>query len=354
MTIVPPVETSTLPIAPALQDTTAPASQNLFEHSALNATTLPHGASPADLGGTTRRVARADLRPRDRDADGRPGADAVHQRDDDAHQGSMKTLRHFPAVGRGLALALMVLALQACSVDLYTNLDEREANEMVAILISKGIPASRVLQKDGKLTVTVDEDQFAQAVSALNAAGLPKEKFATLGTVFKQEGLVASPVQERAQMIYALSEELSRTVSEIDGVLSARVHVVLPDNDPLQRNAIPASASVFIRHEADLDVNPLIPRIKTLVANSISGLSYEKVSVVAVASQRSSEPPPATELTSFLGIWMLPSSVAKARLIFGGLVGALAAALGGLGYLFWRRQSRRRKIYPLQPYGPAK
>ncbi|HLP68219.1 MAG TPA: type III secretion inner membrane ring lipoprotein SctJ [Rhizobium sp.] len=266
----------------------------------------------------------------------------------------MRTLRHFPAVGRGLALALMVLALQACSVDLYTNLDEREANEMVAILLSKGIPASRVLQKDGKLTVTVDEDQFAQAVSALNMAGLPKEKFATLGTVFKQEGLVASPVQERAQMIYALSEELSRTVSEIDGVLSARVHVVLPDNDPLQRNAIPASASVFIRHEADLDVNPLIPRIKTLVANGISGLSYEKVSVVAVASQRSSEPPRAAELTSFLGIWMLPSSVAKARLIFGGLICALAATLGGLGYLYWRRQSRRRKIYPLQPYGPAK
>lgn len=52
MTIVPPVETSTLPIAPAPQDTSAPASQNLFEHSALNATTLPHGASPADLGRT--------------------------------------------------------------------------------------------------------------------------------------------------------------------------------------------------------------------------------------------------------------------------------------------------------------
>ncbi|WP_018238591.1 type III secretion system inner membrane ring lipoprotein SctJ [Ensifer sp. BR816] len=265
----------------------------------------------------------------------------------------MKTLRRFPAVARGLVLAVVALSLQACSVDLYTNLDEREANEMVATLLSKGIAAGRVVEKDGKLTVTVDEDQFSQAVTVLNMAGLPKEKFATLGTVFQQEGLVASPVQERAQMIYALSEELSRTVSEIDGVLSARVHVVLPDNDPLQRNAIPASASVFIRHEADLDVNPLIPRIKTLVANSISGLTYEKVSVVPVASQRGSEPV-AAELTSFLGIWMLPASVAKARLIFGGLVGVLIAAVGGLGYLAWRKQSRRQKVYPLQPYGPAK
>ncbi|WP_416798109.1 hypothetical protein [Ciceribacter azotifigens] len=50
MTIVPPVETPTLPISPAPQESIV--SQNLFEHSALNTTTLPHGASPADLGRT--------------------------------------------------------------------------------------------------------------------------------------------------------------------------------------------------------------------------------------------------------------------------------------------------------------
>jgi len=53
-------------------------------------------------------------------------------------------------------------------------------------------------------------------------------------------------------MIYALSEELSRTVSEIDGVISARVHVVLPENDPLRRDLVPSSASVFIRHDSSL------------------------------------------------------------------------------------------------------
>lgn len=52
MTIVPPVETPALPVSPAPQESIAPASQNLFEHSALNSTTLPHGASPADLGRT--------------------------------------------------------------------------------------------------------------------------------------------------------------------------------------------------------------------------------------------------------------------------------------------------------------
>ncbi|EJN03659.1 type III secretion inner membrane ring lipoprotein SctJ [Phyllobacterium sp. YR531] len=253
---------------------------------------------------------------------------------------------------RCLIVATMCLALQACKEDLYTNLEEREANAMVAALLQKGIPAGRVLQKNGKLSVTVDEDQFAQAVTILNEAGLPKTQFATMGSVFKQEGLVASPVQERAQMIYALSEELSRTVSEIDGVVSARVHVVLPDNDPLQRNAVPASASVFIRHEPKLDINTLIPQIKTLVANGIAGLTYEKVSVIPVVATASPTASTSTELTSFLGIWMLPASAAKAKWIFGILLIAVLGLGGALGYLFW--QKKRRRVYPLVPVGPAK
>jgi type III secretion protein J len=83
-------------------------------------------------------------------------------------------------------------------------------------------------------------------------------------------------------MIFALSQELSRTVSEIDGVLSARVHLVLPENDPLRQQLIPSSASVFIRHRASIPINDLVPQVKMLVANGIAGLSYEKVSVILV------------------------------------------------------------------------
>ncbi|PSH70195.1 EscJ/YscJ/HrcJ family type III secretion inner membrane ring protein [Phyllobacterium brassicacearum] len=253
---------------------------------------------------------------------------------------------------RCVAVAALCLAIQACKEDLYTNLEEREANAMVAVLLQKGIPASRVIQKNGKLSVTVEESQFAQAVTALNEAGLPKTQFATMGSVFKQEGLVASPVQERAQMIYALSEELSRTVSEIDGVVSARVHVVLPDNDPLQRNAVPASASVFIRHEPGLDINTLIPQIKTLVANGIAGLTYEKVSVIPVAAATTNPTNPNTELTSFLGIWLLPESAAKAKWMFGALIGAVLGLAAALAYLLMHR--KRRRIFPLVPVEPAK
>jgi type III secretion protein J len=132
------------------------------------------------------------------------------------------------------------------------------------------------------MSVSIDESRFAEAVQVLNDNGLPKEEFSTLGQVFKKDGLIASPVEERAEMIFALSQELSRTVSEIDGVLSARVHLVLPENDPLRQQLVPSSASVFIRHRASVPINDLIPQIKMLVANGVAGLSYDKVFVILV------------------------------------------------------------------------
>ena len=123
-----------------------------------------------------------------------------------------------------------------------------------------------------------------------------------MGQVFKKDGLVSSPMQERAQMIFALSQELSRTVSEIDGVLSARVHLVLPENDPLRQQLVPSSASVFIRHRSNMPVGNLVPQVKMLVANGVAGLSYDKVSVVLVPvdAQKASQGQD-LEMVSFFG-----------------------------------------------------
>lgn len=251
------------------------------------------------------------------------------------------------------AVRLMIVValaglLQACDIDLYTNLGEREANAMVAVLLRDGVPASRKVQDNGQLTVVVDEKRFSEAMSLLDDAGLPGQSFSNMGQVFKSNGLVSSPVQERAQMVYALSEELSHSVSEIDGIISARVHVVLPDNDLLKRVISPSSASVLVRYDPATDINQLIPQIKTLVANGISGLSYEGVSVTAikaaVASNRANAQP---RLASFLGLWMLEDNVAQARLMFGVLLLSTFGLAGVLGWQHWQRR-RSQSVYVLE------
>jgi type III secretion protein J len=81
---------------------------------------------------------------------------------------------------------------------------------------------------------------------------------------------------------YALSQELAHTISEIDGVLSARVHIVLPEDAELQKAAIASSASVFIRHLRSATLQSAVPQIKTLIANSVAGVTYDRVTVVLV------------------------------------------------------------------------
>ena len=62
-------------------------------------------------------------------------------------------------------------------------------------------------------------------------------------------------------------------------MVDARVHVVLPENDPFARNAQPSSAAVAIRSRWDADVTDIVPSVKGLVKNAIEGLKYEKIMV---------------------------------------------------------------------------
>lgn len=250
----------------------------------------------------------------------------------------------------GLLIACALL-LSACNVELYDNLDQRQANEIVATLFRQGIAAERVIGKNGKYAVGVEESRFAEAIAVLNEHGLPKQDFTTLGEVFKNDGIVASPVQERAQMIFALSQELARTISDIDGVLTSRVHLVLPENDPLRQQLIPSSASVYIKHVASAPLNSLIPQVKLLVANGIAGLTYDKVSVVLIPV---AGPDPAaamrteTEMASFLGIYMHRDSVSRASWLLFALVAAL---IGVGGWAAFVTLNPRRRIYPLSSNG---
>lgn len=253
-------------------------------------------------------------------------------------------------VQRALVL-LVALLLSACEAELYNNLDQRQANEMVGTLQQRGIPAQRVAVKGGQYTVVVDKGRFADAIAILKEAGLPKQEFQNMGQVFKKDGLVSSPMQERAQMIFALSQELSRTVSEIDGVLSARVHLVLPENDPLRQQLVPSSASVFIRHRGDMSVGNLVPQVKMLVANGVAGLSYDKVSVVLVPvdAQKASQSQD-LEMVSFFGLWMQRENLAQAMWMFFGLVALVLLLAGALGFVFFRQ---RRRVYALNSPRPV-
>ena len=255
----------------------------------------------------------------------------------------MKRVAMVPAC-RALAM-LGLLAVAGCKTQLSSGLSERDANEEVALLLRSGIPASRDADvKTQTLTVSVEQSRFADAVDVLRAHGLPHQHYDSITDVFKGGGLVASPTEERARMIYALGQELSRTVSEIDGVLSARVQIVLPDNDPLKRDTPPSSASVFIRSTPDARVGELVPQIKMLVANGVSGLSYDKVSVV-LAPAAAAAPDiagAAPQMQDVAGLWVARGEAPLLQVVLVAGGAAIVALAGLAGWLFWCLRGRRR------------
>lgn len=197
------------------------------------------------------------------------------------------TMRNWlrPFVTLALALAL-ALSLAGCKVDLYSGLNEQEANEIVAALSAEGIAAAKERVEGNNWQVQVDEARLSTALDVLRTQGLPHDRYASMGDVFQKQGLVSTPAEERMRYIYAVSQELSQTLRTVDGVVAARVHVVIPANDPLSDRIRPSSAAVFIKHRPDVDLRLLAPAVKDMVAHSIEGLTHDQVSLSLFEARR--------------------------------------------------------------------
>jgi type III secretion protein J len=230
---------------------------------------------------------------------------------------------------------LLFAVLVGCSQqELYGQLNESQANERVAALRNAGLDAEKSSSRDGKsFTVSTSASDFARAVEVLRAGGYPHNSFDSLGQVFKKEGFVSSPLEERARLTYALSQELSNTLSNIDGVVQARVLVSVPERNPLADKPAQATASVFVKHRPGIDLSQDVGKIKALVVNSVEGLPYDNVTVAMFPADPL---PPALPRSGLSVIWRNYGSL----LIGGGIGGAALVA----GLFMWIRQRHSQQV----------
>jgi type III secretion protein J len=246
-------------------------------------------------------------------------------------------------LGRGRWLPLLfacLTTLSACSsdVNILTVTSESDANEVMSSLLNNGITPSRSTTKTG-IVIAVPSSDMANALEVLRQAGLPRERFEGLGKTFQKEGMISSPVEERALYVHALSQELANTLSKIDGVVVARVHLVLPEPAGVDRVATPAKAGVFIKYHADQPLDAVLPQLRTMITHAIPGLTADNVSVALVPATTGKEPVKPTPGKDILGVTVAPESVAKMEFIIGGLLLAALVSIGA-GGLFWWRHGR--------------
>jgi type III secretion protein J len=200
----------------------------------------------------------------------------------------------------GIVMAA-TLFLAGCQSELYSNLPEREVNEMISVLAINGIDASRSSDGKGNFSISVDRGDFSVAIATLSEKGLPREQFGSLGKIFNSEKLVSTPFEERARFMHALNEELSNSITRINGVVSARVHLMVPEDSPFEETKTPPRASVFIYQEAGVDLRPQIPTIKNLIVNSLDNLEYSFVEVALFDDNTSATASKTTRSVASLG-----------------------------------------------------
>jgi type III secretion protein J len=216
---------------------------------------------------------------------------------------------------------LAIALLCACRVELHARLTERDANQILSALYAAGIPANKHTSDEKTWSVEVDEQDLQRALYVVREQGLPRESFANTGELFKKQGLISTPSEERIRHIYAMSQELANTLSQIDGVVVARVHPVIPANDPLATKVRPASASVFIKHRREADLTALAPAIRNLVMRGIEGLAYENIALTFVSAE---------ETDTSAGLPLLPGRPDSSGVWTGVLLMLLAGSLGAL------------------------
>lgn len=247
-------------------------------------------------------------------------------------------------VGRLCGLACLLCMLAACKTDLFTKQSESDANELVAALLEGQVDAEKSTPDAGKTwSVSVEKEQLVRALELLSARGLPRGKTVTLGDLFKKEGLISTPTEERVRFIHGMTQELSDTLSKIDGVVIAKVHIVLPNNDPMATTVKPSSASVFVKYRWNANLSALTPAIKNLVSRSVEGLNYDNVTVTLVpGAELPPLPPDATHKSGGL-LWLWIS------------LGLLLLLTGGAGAVAWfKPQWVPAPLRRLLPWAAAK
>jgi type III secretion protein J len=192
------------------------------------------------------------------------------------------------------ALALAAVAsvpVAACSTNILHGLDERSANESTAALERAGIGAEKLADEGAapgaaSYTVRVAHGDGTRAVDLLRALGLPHDKRRGYAETYGQPSLIPTPSEERARYLDATAGEIERTLETVDGIVSARVHLVLEESDPLAVDARPKSAArAAVLLKARPGAAPIsVADVQKLVAGSVAGLDAAAVGVVITAA----------------------------------------------------------------------
>jgi len=177
----------------------------------------------------------------------------------------------------GLIL-LSVLTSREHFAYLYTELSTEDAAQIVEKLKTAQVPYQI---ENGGTAIQVPEEKIPGLRLELAAGGLPRG--GSVGfEIFDRSRIGATEFEQQINLRRALEGELARSVMSIDGVKSARVHLVLPEHRLFAAREESASASVVVKLTNSANFGRReVAAVVHLVSMAVPGLNKDRVSVVS-------------------------------------------------------------------------
>ncbi|MCB1107882.1 MAG: type III secretion inner membrane ring lipoprotein SctJ [Chlamydiia bacterium] len=265
-------------------------------------------------------------------------------------------------------MSLFLLTFSGCesSREVVSNISEKEANIILVLLESKGIPANKQMAAStgigaegsaSKYSIMVPEKYSIEAIAYLNQNGLPKEKGTTLLELFAKQGLMTSDKEETIRYQAGLAQQLTNTILMIDGVIDANVQISFPPQETglgQEEEKREITAAVYVKHQGVID-DPNIHlenKIKRLISGSVTGLDINNVTVVSDRSRFTDitleQMPEALggrpgEYVSVWNIVMSKNSVSRFRFLFFFITFVAVVLAIILGWISWKFYPQLKK-----------
>jgi flagellar M-ring protein FliF len=179
------------------------------------------------------------------------------------------------ALVMGGLVALVVWSRRPDLQLLYGRLAGKDVDVIVSQLKAQNIP-----HEINGSAIYVASDQVHRLRMELASKGIPSGDGVGF-EIFDKGQFGLSDFVQRTNYLRALQGELARTISQLDGVRSARVMIVQPENRLLLTDQnIKPTASVFVELSRGRLESDAVNSIRHLVANSVQGLQPDQVAVV--------------------------------------------------------------------------
>ncbi len=195
------------------------------------------------------------------------------------------TTRLTAIAGGGVAVLAFVIYLLARMSSpqmelLYGGLELADANQIVNKLQADKIPYE--LRHEGS-EVWVPKDRKLDLRVKMAEQQLPSGGSVATGYELFDKGdmLGSTSFVQNITLVRAMDGELARTIHAIDGVKSARVHLVLPKREVFSRETQEASASIILKMDGNKRLSKQqVQAIQHLVAAAVPKLKPARISII--------------------------------------------------------------------------